>query len=151
MLSGDDDGDASIHTGRVVPIYEAAGKVTTRILRGLLHRKLDQYLTRRRSATPHLLHQLEAAGPLERDSGAPLSARFRPAATEDGFRSAAQFRLIFEENSFGSNAGWSWKRAKARLNPGIAFELNSRVQEQIHPDMPFKPGSPEARAGGNRA
>ena len=33
ILSGDDDGDASLHTGRVVPIYEAAGKVTTRVLR----------------------------------------------------------------------------------------------------------------------
>ncbi len=30
ILYGDDEGDGSIHTGRVVPIYEAAGKVTTR-------------------------------------------------------------------------------------------------------------------------
>ena len=35
ILSGDEDGDASLHTGRVVPIYEAAGKVTTRIFRVL--------------------------------------------------------------------------------------------------------------------
>ena len=33
ILSSDDsDGDAALHTGRIVPIYEAAGKVTTRVL-----------------------------------------------------------------------------------------------------------------------
>src|ERR1700690_96625 len=41
ILSGEEDGDASLHTGRVVPIYEAAGKVTTRIFRPLLHRILE--------------------------------------------------------------------------------------------------------------
>ena len=41
ILSGDDDGDASLHTGRIVPVYEAAGKVTTRMLRTLLHRILE--------------------------------------------------------------------------------------------------------------
>ena len=35
ILSDDDDGDASLHTGRIVPIYEAAGKVTTRQVAGL--------------------------------------------------------------------------------------------------------------------
>src|ERR1051325_10016810 len=39
ILSGDDeDGEAGLHTGRIVPIYEAAGKLTTRTLRTLPHR-----------------------------------------------------------------------------------------------------------------
>jgi ATP-dependent DNA helicase RecG len=42
VLSADDeDGEASLHTGRIVPIYEAAGKITTRIFRSLLKRVLD--------------------------------------------------------------------------------------------------------------
>ena len=41
ILSDDEDGDASLHTGRIVPIYEAAGKVTTRVFRTLLHRILE--------------------------------------------------------------------------------------------------------------
>src|SRR3984957_14224873 len=40
ILSADEEGDASLHTGPVAPIYEAAGKVTTRILRTLLDRIL---------------------------------------------------------------------------------------------------------------
>src|SRR5512146_1520928 len=32
ILTGDDeDGESSLHTGRIVPIYEAAGKLTTRV------------------------------------------------------------------------------------------------------------------------
>src|SRR3954471_3141577 len=43
ILSGDDeDGEAALHTGRIVPIYEAAGKLTTRILRTLTHRILNE-------------------------------------------------------------------------------------------------------------
>src|SRR6185295_3653063 len=42
MLTGDDeDGPSSLHTGRVVPIYEGAGKITTRVLRTLTHRILQ--------------------------------------------------------------------------------------------------------------
>ncbi len=42
ILSGDDDdGEAALHSGRVVPIYEAAGKVNTRMLRTLIHRILE--------------------------------------------------------------------------------------------------------------
>src|SRR5207244_12822925 len=43
ILSGeDDDGEASLHTGRVVPIYEAVSKLTTRVLRVFTHRILEQ-------------------------------------------------------------------------------------------------------------
>ncbi|HUK86096.1 MAG TPA: hypothetical protein VLT85_00400, partial [Terriglobales bacterium] len=42
VLGGDDeDGEAALHVGRVVPIYEAAGKITTRLLRTLTHRVLQ--------------------------------------------------------------------------------------------------------------
>ena len=42
ILSGDDDeGEATLHVGRVVPIYEGTGKLTTKILRTLIHRILQ--------------------------------------------------------------------------------------------------------------
>src|SRR5213595_3854265 len=41
ILSGDDeDGEAGLHTGRIVPIYEAAAKLTTRLIRTIVHRIL---------------------------------------------------------------------------------------------------------------
>src|SRR5271167_3518253 len=59
ILSGDDDGDASLHTGRVVPIYEAAGKVTTRIFRTLLDRILQSAIPEEDALPPHILKQLK--------------------------------------------------------------------------------------------
>lgn len=38
ILSGDDDSESAIHLGRIVPIHEAAGKVSARVLRTLLYR-----------------------------------------------------------------------------------------------------------------
>src|SRR5271169_2704126 len=43
ILAGDDeDGEAALHVGRVVPIYEGAGKLTTRVLRAFTHRILQE-------------------------------------------------------------------------------------------------------------
>src|SRR4029077_16816317 len=42
ILSGDEDeGEATLHVGRVVPIYEGTGKLTTKILRTLVYRVLQ--------------------------------------------------------------------------------------------------------------
>src|SRR6185369_527845 len=42
LLSGEDeDGEAALHVGRVVPIYEAVAKLNTRLLRTLMHRILN--------------------------------------------------------------------------------------------------------------
>ena len=41
ILSGDDDdAEATLHTGRIVPIYEGVSKLTTRSLRVFIHRVL---------------------------------------------------------------------------------------------------------------
>ena len=144
ILSGDDDGDASIHTGRVVPIYEAAGKVTTRVLRTLLHRILEDLPPMDDPLPPHLLRQLKLP-----DRRGAIQALHFPAPDSDlrllnSFRSPAHFRLIFEE-FFWLECGLELKRAKARLYPGIAFELNSRVRERIIQMLPFKPTGAQKR------
>src|SRR6478609_6297780 len=39
ILSGDDeDGEAALHVGRIVPVYEGSGKLTTRAIRTYVHR-----------------------------------------------------------------------------------------------------------------
>jgi ATP-dependent DNA helicase RecG len=38
LPADDEDGESALHTGRIVPIYEAASKITTRIFRSLLYR-----------------------------------------------------------------------------------------------------------------
>jgi ATP-dependent DNA helicase RecG len=144
ILSGDEDGDLSIHTGRVVPIHEAAGRVTARVFRGLLYRVLEALPPVQETLPEHILRELKLP-----DRWSAIRALHFPPADSDlrllnAFRSPAQYRLIFEE-FFWLECGLELKRAKARVYPGIAFELTSRVREQILKMLPFKPTGAQKR------
>ena len=62
----------------------------------------------------------------------------------NAYRTPAHWRLIFEE-FFWLECGLSLKRSKARLQPGISFELNDRVREKIKAMLPFKPTGAQKR------
>jgi ATP-dependent DNA helicase RecG len=144
ILSGDDDGDAALHVGRVVPIYEGAGKLTTRALRTLTHRILESIEPVGDNLPPHLRAQLK----LPDRWTAIRDAHFPPADSDlrllNAFRSPAQFRLIFEE-FFWLECGVALKRSKARTLPGIAFQIDARVRERIKAMLPFKPTGAQKR------
>jgi ATP-dependent DNA helicase RecG len=145
ILSADEaEGDAGLHTGRIVPIYEAAGKITTRVFRGLLHRVLESLeplddplpeAIRNRLKLPDLWTAIQALHFPEH--GADLRLL-------NAFRTPAQWRMIFEE-FFWLECGLSLKRAKARVQPGISFELNDGVREKIKAMLPFKPTGAQKR------
>lgn len=140
-----DDSEAGLHTGRIVPIYEAAGKVTTRVFRAVIHRLLDTL-----PAPPDPL-PASVSGPLRLMGNwtAIRGVHFPPEGEDlralNAFRSPAHFRMIFEE-FFWLECGLALKRAKARLQTGIAFELNDRVREKILAMLPFKPTGAQKRA-----
>jgi ATP-dependent DNA helicase RecG len=150
ILSGDDDGDAAIHTGRVVPVYEAAGKVTTRVLRALMHRILESLPALDDPLPPFILERLR----LPARDAAVRGLHFPPPDSDlrllNSFRSPAQFRLILEE-FFWLECGLELKRARARLNPGIAFQLSDRARERIKQMLPFKPTGAQKRVLGEIA
>jgi ATP-dependent DNA helicase RecG len=157
ILSGsDEESDASaheeaLHTGRIVPIYEAAGKVSTRALRTLMNRILggispiaDDPLP------PHIRTLLKLP-----DLWASIrDLHFPPPGADlrllNAFRSPAQFRLIFEE-FFWLECGLELKRSKARRQPGIAFALTGRVRERIKQMLPFRPTGAQKRVLGEIA
>jgi ATP-dependent DNA helicase RecG len=62
----------------------------------------------------------------------------------NGFRTPAHWRLIFEE-FFWLECGLTLKKAKARVQPGIAFKLTDRVREKIKAMLPFKPTGAQLR------
>jgi len=144
VLAGEEDGDQSLHTGRIVPIYEAAGKVTTRVFRGLLHRVLESLAPQQDPLPERVLRELK----LPDRWSAICALHFPPAGSDmrllNSFRSPAQYRLIFEE-FFWLECGLELKRAKARLYPGITFQLNGRVRAQIKQMLPFKPTEAQKR------
>jgi ATP-dependent DNA helicase RecG len=145
VLSGDEaEGDIGLHTGRIVPIYEAAGKVTTRVLRSLLDRILGSI----EPLEDHLPQVIRDRLKLP-DRWSAIRALHFPAQGADlrllnAFRTPAHWRMIFEE-FFWLECGLTLKRAKARVQPGIAFELTDRVREKIKGMLPFKPTGAQKR------
>ncbi len=133
-----------LHTGRIVPIYEAAGKITTRAFRLLLSRILESL----EPLEDHLPPALRESLKLPDRWTAIRELHFPPPGADlrllNAFRTSAQWRLIFEE-FFWLECGLSLKRAKARLQPGISFELNDRVREKIKAMLPFKPTNAQKR------
>ncbi|MBX5495114.1 MAG: ATP-dependent DNA helicase RecG [Bryobacteraceae bacterium] len=144
ILSAEDEEEAALHVGRIVPVYEAAGKVTTRVFRSLVHRIL-QSLDPMPDPLPA---EIRARLNLPDLQTALVNMHF-PAPDEDlrllnSFRSPAQYRMIFEE-FFWLECGLALKRAKARLETGIKFELTDKVREQIKKMLPFKPTAAQKR------
>lgn len=137
-IIADDDADAGLHTGRIVPIYEAAGKVTSRQLRVILARLLEQVDELDDALPDTVRHQLKLPDLLT----SIRELHFPPAGSDirllNSFRSPAQFRMIVEE-FFWLETGMAFKRKQAQVQPGIAFDLNDRVREQIRRMLPFKP------------
>ncbi len=145
LLSGEeDDGDSALHVGRIVPVYEAAGKVTTRALRVLMHRALAEIAP----LEDRLPEAIRARLKFPSRTEAIRAAHFPPSGTPirilNDFRSPAQFRLIFEE-FFWLECGLEIKRKRARALPGIEFQLTDRVREQIRKLLPFKPTGAQKR------
>jgi len=145
ILTGDEeDSETQLHTGRIVPVYEAISKVNTRILRVLLHRVLEDLPELEDRLPERIRRELRLPSRME----AIRDAHFPPAGTPvrmlNEFRSPAQFRLIFEE-FFWLECGLEIKRRKARLMPGIEFHLTDQVREQIKKLLPFKPTGAQKR------
>ena len=137
---------ASLEVGRIVPIYEAAGKLTSRWFRRIVHTALESLtpdfpepipkaVRQRLSLIPprealHQVHWPEAGESLEDLQTA---------------RTPAHIRLIFEELFF-VELGLELKRREQKAQTGIAFELDDRVRNAIKRILPFHPTSAQKRA-----
>ena len=139
FLGGEDeDGDSALHVGRIVPVYEAAGKVSARVLRALIHRILQEIAPLEDRLPESIRTHLRFPSRTEAVREAHFPSAGTPIRILNDFRSAAQFRLIFEE-FFWLECGLEIKRRRARAMPGIEFQLTDRVREQIKKLLPFKP------------
>ena len=145
ILNDDDaEGDAALHVGRVVPIYEAAGKITTRLMRSWMHRLLETLAPQPDELPAHIRQRLKLPDRWK----AIRDTHFPPPDSDlrllNAFRTPAQFRLVFDE-FFWLECGIALKRRKAKTVPGIAFELNDHVREKVKAMLPFKPTGAQKR------
>lgn len=151
MLSADDeDGDASLHTGRVVPIYEAAGKVSPKMMRALMRRVLDGIEPLEDFLPVHLRERLKLVDRWTAVRGIHFPGEDSDLRLLNAFRSPAHLRMILEE-FFWLECGLELKRSKAKLEAGIAFQLNEQVREKVKAMLPFKPTGAQKRVLGEIA
>ena len=135
----------SLEVGRIVPIYEGTGRLTTRWFRRIIHSALE-------AIDPNLPDAIPAA--IRGRLGLiPRFEAFRHAHWPDAgesfaalqtARTPAHFRLIFEELFF-LELGLELKRRSMRGVPGIAFRMDAPVREALKSILPFHPTASQKR------
>jgi ATP-dependent DNA helicase RecG len=137
----------STEVGRIVPIYEAVGGISSRVMRRIIYQALEKFGGRMPDPLPaELLARYKF--PSRRDA---IHFVHFPPQTEsvealNSFRSQAHQRLIFEEFFFYQLSVAIRKKA-AQQQPGIAFRVREpAVREAIKRVLPFKPTDAQKRA-----
>ncbi len=137
-LLDDEDGE-TIHTGRIVPVYEKAGSVTTKFQRRFVHEALQRL-------SPDLYDPLPEGlrGRLQLPTryAALHATHFPPADASleqlNRFGAPAQQRLIFEE-AFLFQMGVMARRRTAQAEPKAGeIRVDDRIRESARQVLPFR-------------
>ena len=129
----------SLEVGRIVPIYEATGKLTPRWFRRAIRTALD-------NLTPDLPDSIPAIVRSRMALVSPRAALWNVHWPEPGesfadlqtSRTPAHIRLIFDELFF-VELGLELKRRQQKAQTGIAFQLDDRVRAALKRILPFHP------------
>ena len=135
----------SLEVGRIVPIYEATGRLTPRWFRRAIRTALDHL-------TPDQLEPIPAAVRAHLGLISPRAALWNVHWPEPGesfenlltFRTPAHIRMIFDELFF-VELGLELKRRQQKARTGIAFRLDDRVRAAIKKILPFHPTAAQKR------
>jgi ATP-dependent DNA helicase RecG len=146
-LDPDDEGGTTIHTGRIVPVYEKVGSVTPKMQRRLvwdaLHRlpeAIDDPLppdVRARLGLPDRRSALVAAHFPGAEASEPQLNRFR---------APAQVRLIFEEFFLFQAGLLLRRRASDADRKPVTIRVDDRIRDSARQVLPFRltPGQRQA-------
>lgn len=137
VADGAEGDDVTVHTGRIVPIYEKIGAITTRMQRSLVH----QLLAEMPSDAPDPL-PAPVRGTRPDRVTAIRATHFPEAGTNldalNDCATPAQQRLIFEE-FFLFQAGLVLrKRRQAEDRKARAVVVDDRIRESARRVLPFK-------------
>lgn len=135
----------SLEIGRIVPIYEATGRLTPRWFRRAIHTALE-------NLNPDLPDPIPAAVRSHLGLVSPRTALWNVHWPEPGesleqlqsFRTPAHVRMIFDELFF-VELGLELKRRQQKAQTGIAFQLDDRARAAIKKILPFHPTPAQKR------
>jgi len=145
IVSKTKEGQESPDSGRIVPIYEAAGKVSTKMIRRYIFQALQHLDTKISDPLPEkfrLSYRFPGRWSSLQQTHFPPDDVDRTQLEE--FRTPGQIRLIYEDFFF-LQLGLVLKRRRQRKARGIAFELNDRARESIKKILPFHPTEAQKR------
>jgi len=139
ILDEQDGETETIHTGRIVPVYERAGSVTPKIQRKLVHDVLQQLPADVPDALPEMLRARlgvpTKAAALRAThfppSDAPLDALNR-------FATPAQQRLIFEEAFVFEMGVLLRRRSAAQERKSVEIRVDDRIRDSARKVLPFR-------------
>ena len=139
-------GADSTEMGRIVPVYEAVGSITSRVLLRVIYGAMGRLDSPALDLLPREILE-RYRFPSRRE--ALIYAHF-PQAGENlealnAFRTLAHQRLIFEE-FFYYQLGMALRRRQTRRQSGIAFRVREdRIREAVKRVLPFKPTAAQKR------
>jgi ATP-dependent DNA helicase RecG len=135
----DEEDGETIHTGRIVPVYEKAGSMTPKMQRRLVHDVLQRLPGRLPDLVPEAL-RLRLNLPTRHASL--LAAHFPPgdASTDalNQFATPAQRSLIFEEAFLFQIGVLARRRAATAERKGVIVRVDDRIRESARAVLPFK-------------
>ncbi len=144
---GDGKTGQGLHGARVVPVYERIGSLTTRQLRGLVHRALEQLPVDLDDPLPEgLLARRRLPGRRRALREAHFPAADAPLSLLNRFRSPAQVRLILEELFLFRLGLEARGRARTRERKPHAVRVDDRIRRSALAVLPFRltPGQKDA-------
>src|SRR5580704_13710155 len=147
-LIGSEDGAPadSTEVGRIVPIYEAIGAISSRMLRRIIYSVLNDFDANVSDPLPAAIRE-RYRFPTRRE--ALLYAHFPPKNESlellNSWRSPAQIRLIFEE-FFYYQLALALRRQQEHRLTGIAMRVREdKIREALKRILPFKPTAAQKR------
>jgi ATP-dependent DNA helicase RecG len=144
-LLGADEAD-STEVGRIVPIYEAIGAISSRMIRRMIHASLENLTSPPLDPLPA---DLLARHGFPSRSDALRFVHFPPPDlsldTLNQFRSPAHRRLIFQDFFF-YQLSLALRRQQESRREGIAFRVRDpQIREAVKRILPFKPTAAQKR------
>ena len=136
----DDEGDETVHTGRIVPVYERVGSVTPKIFRRLVHEALRQLpgVPLADDLPEALRGRMGLPGKAEALRGVHFPSPGADVDALNRFATPAQRRLVFEE-AFAFQQGVIARRLAAALEcKAETVTVNDQIRESARRVLPFR-------------
>jgi len=135
----DEEDAETIHTGRIVPVYERAGTVTPKMQRRIVWEALQRLPG---DLADHLPEPIRVRHEWPSRQAALFGAHFPPSdaplAALNAFRTPAQQRLIFEEAFLFQLGVMARRRLAAAEEKPQPIHVDDRIRESARKVLPFR-------------